>query len=157
MTDYNMTDFIKRLPMDIILLIIPYTYNLQNKNLLHDIINYSETRIQLLELYNNLWTIEMQSEDPQEYKNWLINDIFAYSNSYYPTSYLFGFGYIDNFYNLFKRNILLQTKEQIDNYVNKLKEKEVTTQINIFLGLLTMNERNDIIKAFKRDNDIVDI
>lgn len=32
-----MNKFINRLPLDIVLQIIPYTYHLQNKNLLHDI------------------------------------------------------------------------------------------------------------------------
>jgi hypothetical protein len=141
-----MDDFIKRLPTDIILQIIPYTYNLQNKNLLNDIVNYKETRTLLLELYHKYWIIDAQMLDPEEDKNWLINDIFAYANNYKATM----FGYVDNFYNIFKRNISLQTIEAIDKYVNKLEEKDVQRQINIFLGLLTMNERNDLITAFYR-------
>lgn len=35
-----MKDFIQRLPTDIILRIILYTYNVQNKNLLNDVIHY---------------------------------------------------------------------------------------------------------------------
>ena len=143
---YIMDDFIKRLPTDIILQIIPYTYNLQNKNLLNDIVNYKETRTLLLELYHKYWIIDAQMLDPEEDKNWLINDIFAYANNYKATM----FGYVDNFYNIFKRNISLQTIEAIDKYVNKLEEKDVQRQINIFLGLLTMNERNDLITAFYR-------
>jgi hypothetical protein len=80
----------------------------------------------------------------------LINDIIAYANNYKATMY----GYIDKFYNIFKRNISLQTKtiDSIDKYVNKLlsEEKNINTQINIFLGLLNIHERNEIVIAFYR-------
>jgi hypothetical protein len=58
------------------------------------------------------------------------------------------YGYVDKFYNIFKRNIYLQTNESIDKYINILEEKKVKTRINIFLGLLTCNERNDLVNAF---------
>jgi len=138
-----MKDFIERLPMDIILYIIPYTYNLQNKNLLNDIINYKETKTILLELYYNFWILEMQTQAEEE-KYWLINDIVAYTNSYKATMY----GYVDKFYNIFKRNIFLKTNEDIDKYFYNLNNKEVTTQINIILGLLTAKERQDLIIEF---------
>lgn len=81
--------------------------------------------------------------DPKEYRNWLINDIFAYSNDYNALMY----GYIDKFYNIFSRNIFLKSnKEMIYQYVYNLEQKDVLTQINIFLGLLTIKERKDIIK-----------
>ncbi len=138
-----MKDFIDRLPLDIVLQIIPYTYNLQDKNLLNDIINYKETRSLLLELYYKYWIIDIQTENEQD-KYWLINDIIGYANNDKATMY----GYVDKFYNIFKRNIYLQTNESIDKYINILEKKNVKTQINIFLGLLTINERNDIIQDF---------
>jgi hypothetical protein len=58
------------------------------------------------------------------------------------------YGYVDKFYNIFKRNISLQTQEAIHKYINNLEEKKVKTQINIFLGLLNIYERNDLVKTF---------
>ena len=140
-----MKHFIEKLPIDIILQIIPYTYNLQNKKLLNDIIHYKKTQTLLLKLYYNYWIIDgQQLDDPDVDKYWLINDIFAYANNHNAIMY----GYINNFYNIFKRNISLQTMEEIDKYVNKLREKNVNTQINIFLGLLTIDERNDFVTLF---------
>ncbi len=139
-----MKNFIDRLPLDIVLQIIPYTYNLQDKNLLNDIVNYKKTQTLLLQLYHKYWIIDIQSENPEQDKNWLINDIISYANDYNATMY----GYVDKFYNIFKRNIYLQTNESIDKYINILKEKKVKTRINIFLGLLTSNERNDLVNAF---------
>jgi len=137
-----MNCFISRLPRDIISKIIPYTYNFQNKILLDDIKNYKEIKTTLLELYYRTWIIELQSQDPEDDKNWLINDIFAYANDYNATMY----GYIDKFYNIFRRNVFLQQNhENIDNYINSLEEKDVSSQINIFLGLLTIDERNELL------------
>ena len=139
-----MKDFIQRLPIDIILYIIPYTYNLQNKNLLNDIRNYTETRSLLMKLYYEYWIIDAESQDPEEDTNWLINDIMLYANNDKATMY----GYVDNFYNIFKRNVYLQTNDSIDKYIINLYKKTAKTQINIMLGLLTINERNDVIINF---------
>ena len=87
----NMTELIRRLPLDVVRLIIPYTYEVQDKSLLNDIVNYKECRTKLLDLYNQFWIIENQMTDPEEDKNWLINDIFAYANNYKATM----FGYVD--------------------------------------------------------------
>lgn len=136
-----MNNFINKLPRDIILQIIPYTYNFQNKNLLYDIKNYKETRTLLLQLYHKIWVTELQSQDPEEDKKWLINDIFAYANNYNAIMY----GYIDKFYNIFKRNIFLKTNQHVYKYIEHVEKKNMSSQINIFLGLLTINERNELL------------
>ena len=139
-----MNDFIDRLPLDIVLQIIPYTYNVQNKELLNDIISYRETHSLLSELYYNYWIVYAEQESEQD-RNWLINDIFGYANNDVATMY----GYTDNFYTIFKRNIFLQTEEAIDKYVKILDKKNVNTEINIFLGLLQANERDEFIHSVK--------
>lgn len=133
-------NFIHRLPRDIILQIIPYTYNLQNKELLNDIVNYKESHSILSKLYYNYYIVYGEDE-PEGDRNVLINDIFGYANNDVALMY----GYTNKFYNIFKRNIFLQTGEAIDNYVKVLEEKNVITQINIFLGLFNVNERNDFV------------
>jgi hypothetical protein len=133
--------FIEKLPLDIILQIIPYTYEIQNKSLLNDIVNFKESKNKLLNLYYDYW-FEIE---PGEYKNWLINDIFGYANNYNALM----FGYVDKFYNIFFRNICLQTKEDVENYVSNMEKKEASTQINIFLGLLKKEERKKIIFNFQ--------
>jgi len=147
-----MRDFIQKLPFDIVLRIIPYTYNIQQKSLLNDIINFTQVKNILYELYYNYWMIEMQVQDPEEDKNWLINDILGYANN----NNAIMFGYVDNFYNIFKRNIVLKTKtkEEIKKYVKNIYNKEVISQINIFLGLFTTHERNELIYNFYLANGI---
>jgi hypothetical protein len=143
-----MKEFIDKLPLDIVYLIIPYTYQIQNKSLLSDITNYTKIKTILIEKYYQCWIGERESIDPEEHKNWLINDIFAYANNYNATMY----GYIDQFYSIFSRNQFLQSNKKIDKYVNHLEGKTVSTQINIFLGLLTIKERNDVLSNFHRLN-----
>jgi hypothetical protein len=129
--------FIHKLPCDIILRIIPYTYNTQSKQLLEDIVNYTKMKTQLSQLYFNFWIIDREELEPED-KNWLINDIFSYANDDNPTM----LGYVDKFYNICKRNIQLQTNEGVDKYVTNLEKKNVSTQINVFLGLLLPHERD---------------
>ena len=148
-----MQDFINKLPLDIVFFhIIPYTYNVQNKTLLDDIVSYKEAKTLLSQLYYNFWISQEQQDEPED-KNWLINDIYAYANNDVAGMY----GRIEQFYNIFKRNKFLQTNEQIDNYLLMLERKHVTSHINIFLGLLTPKERNDIIKEFPIRNGVIDI
>ena len=128
--------FIKNLPLDIILQIIPYTYNVQNNILLQDIINYTKIKNILLQDYFNYWIIQLENIEPED-KNWLINDIYAYINDDYPTM----LGYVDNFYNILKRNLQLHTIEDVDRYILYLDNKNINSQINIFIGLLQPNER----------------
>ena len=138
--------FINRLPDDIIMYnIIPYTYKLQNKNLLNNIINYIETQTILFEYYHNVWIIYMEyPTETLEDKYWLINDLFLYMNDNKASM----FGYVEKFYNIFKRNMYLQTNEDVDRYVNKLQQKQVITQINICLGLLNITERQEFMLQY---------
>jgi hypothetical protein len=135
-----MRELIERLPLDIVLQIIPYTYHLQNKDLLDDIKSYTETKTLLFNNYYNYWIIFIQSQEPQD-KYWLVNDLFAYTNNYNPTMN----GYVEQFYNIFKRNIFLQGNQDIDRYILNLEKKHVNSQINVFLGMLTPNERSELI------------
>jgi hypothetical protein len=134
-----MKEFIQKLPMDIVLQIIPYTYNLQNKNLLCDIINYNQTKNKLLELYKYFWTKEIQSEESEEYKYWLKRDLFIYANNYNLR------GYDEKFYKILARNIFLQSEKSIDTYITNLHKKELSIQINVLLALLNIDERNELL------------
>lgn len=130
-------NFIKKLPLDIICKIIPYTYNVQNTILLQDIINYTKLKNILLQYYFNYWIIQFEHIEPED-KNWLINDIYSYINDDYPTM----LGYVDKFYNILKRNLQLQTIEDVDRYILYLDKKNINSQVNIFIGLLQPSERN---------------
>ena len=145
----NIEEFVKKLPLNIILHIIPYTYMVQEKQLLDDIHHYNDSKKILLQLYYQYWNVEMRNYfiGKNNYLYWLLNDIFAYANEYIPSRN----GYNEKFYEIFKRNTRLVSKQQIDKYIHLLEQKQVSTQINIFLGLLTIKERNDIIQNFEKE------
>jgi hypothetical protein len=42
----------------------------------------------------------------------------------------------------------LKTNEEIDRYVNKLQRRHVNKEINVYLGLFSSKERNDVIAKF---------
>jgi hypothetical protein len=130
-------EFIHKLPSDILSQIIPYTYNTQSKELLQDIVNYTKIKRQLLQVYFDFWVIDREEPEPED-KNWLINDIILYANNDIATM----LGYVDKFYNICKRNIQLQTNYHVDRYISILENKNVSTQINVFLGLLYPHERD---------------
>ena len=87
--------FIFRLPEEIRQQIIPYTYNIQNPQLLDDIRNFISSRNRLLLIYNQRWVTELGEEEPED-KWWIINDIIRFANKNKSSMY----GYIDSFYNM---------------------------------------------------------
>ena len=129
---------LRNLPDDIIRLIIPYTYETQDKSLLQDIRHYVESRQKTLENYKKEFPEQNDAED------WFINNIFLYSNLEQASMH----GYVDNFYNIFHRNPNLKTRTQVLDYVRRLEEKPVESQINIFWALLTCVERDFIFRGF---------
>lgn len=134
-----MTILLHKLPRDIVRHIIPYTYDTQNKKLLDDIKNYYDTKHAILVLYEESWQEESDNPDISDYhaNEWLINDLFAYSNNYYAGIY----GFVKSFYNIFRRCLFLKKIKDINKYVSILQKKPVNTQINIFWGLFTPEER----------------
>ena len=132
-----MNEYIRKLPDEVISIIISYSYTPQPKSLMDDIRNFKESKIHLLERYYDYWTVRMQLIYPNEttywfiYKYRLVHDLFSYANDAHPSS----FGYIDTFYNIFRRNVFLFTKPQVDHYVNRLKKKKNISQILLVILL----------------------
>ena len=137
----NIFKILSFLPVEIINIIIPYTYQPQNKLLTRDIESFYTTRLAAQNLYHYQYVVVFGEPEPND-KDWLINDIFALSNQYFPTIY----GYVDYFYKLFLRNRFLKTRDDVLRYIQKTETKEVNTQINIFWGLFSIEERNIFLK-----------
>ena len=131
------------LPVDIIHFIIPYTYEPQSNALTNDIRSVYTTKQMVHPLYYNRFVILFDEPEPSD-KEWLINDLFRFSNQKNPTMN----GYVDHFYNLFLRNPLLKTRDEVDRYIMKTKSRDIKTQINIFWGLFTSKERNLFLTNF---------
>ena len=117
---------LSRLPKEIINLILFYSHSYQPKYLLEDIKNVNIVKEDLFIMYRYYWEYEDM--------DWLINDIFSYANEYNATMY----GYVDKFYNIFLRHVYLENILEVEKYIRSLERKEVISQINIFLGLMTI-------------------
>ena len=131
----------ERLPKEIILYILSFSYNVQSQEILEDIRNYHETKKTIFDLYHKTWILDIGEKEPED-KIWLINDLFTYSNNYEALMY----GYITQFYTMFYRNRFLHTKYQINKYIEKLEKQPLHTQINVFWALFTQYERNEFIE-----------
>lgn len=136
---FNESPF-NKLPIEIIYIILSYTYQPQSKELTEDIKNYYESKQIIFNKYYTFWIVEYQGSVPSD-KEWLINDLYRYYNKDFATIY----GYIDEFYELFFRKFNIQTKEQVNNFISVLDNKSLDTQINVLLTLLNPKERNEFI------------
>ena len=140
---FNESPF-NKLPKELIYIILSYTPQPQSKELTEDIRNYYESKKILLQSYHNYWIFIYQQNIPTD-KEWIINDLYRYSNKIIPSMN----GYVDEFYELFFRKFNMITKEQVNKYITILDNKSLDTQINFFWGLLNPKERNDFTKTFQ--------
>ena len=141
-----MEEILSYFPIEIVSKIMQYTYQVQDKILLGDIVNFTESKERVRFLYFTYFTIREQID---EYESWLSNDIGLYMNAFRHTGVLYGGGYVDKFYARLSRNPFLNTREKIDKYVVNLGSNGVdgiTKEINIYLGLMTSEERAEFIE-----------
>ena len=141
-----MEDILRFLPREIVSQIMQYTYQVQDKSLLSDIVNYTQSKSRLVFLYLTYFTIREQVD---EYESWLSNDIAYYMNEFRHTGILYGGGSVEKFYTRLSRNPFLNSREKIDKFITKLGSNGIhgiTKEINLYLGLLKSEERQDFIE-----------
>ena len=106
----------------------------QSKILLQDIRDFYESKQTIDAMYSEKWS-RFVNEDPRD---WIINDIFIFMNDNIPTM----FGYCKKCQDIINRNLFVKN---VDNFILHSEIKHVDSQINIFLGLLTVQERKEFI------------
>ena len=115
--------------------IIPYTYLLQPKNLLHDIRNYIED----IKLIQNIMYCSL-------FKFYFLLDLLSYHN------YSILHGNVEpKLQQLLQRNFLLKNKNKdyLCKYVKQMcSNNNRKRNTNFLWGLMTPNERNDFINQF---------
>ena len=118
------------LPNDLIEKIrnIVYSMNYQPKCLLDDISNFYETRSFVINAYQMHYGKENEDD-----LWWLINDLVGVCNNGVPT--------MNGFTDCYK-SILSRSLKKINPYI--LQSVNVKRQINIWWGLLTTKERNQL-------------
>lgn len=134
----NVTDFVQKLPEDIINRIIPFTYSPKSQTFLYDIRNYHKTLNLIEEIYFSYWASRGFTELDSQWL--LIFHIKTYANNNREPSSFF-----DSFRHVWFRNFILNNNDDFDNFMVKYLLKPVQTQINMFWGILTPGERIDFI------------
>jgi hypothetical protein len=123
-----------KLPNEILFKILSYTYEPQDKTLVQDIRDFHKSKLTIDAFYAKKWNFFV-NECPRD---WIINDIFIFMNDNIPTM----FGYHKKCQNIINRNPFVKN---VENFILYSEIKHVDSQINIFLGLLTVQERKEFI------------
>lgn len=132
----------KKLPIEIIYMILLYLRQPQSAILLEDISSFSKTIPIITNKYYKKWIIEWQSKEGEDI-NWLENDLILYANEYAPT----GVGMKPKFKEILSR--LSNVKNKINIFYNYAYSKNLTpkTRANILWGLFTPLERDEFIES----------
>ena len=131
-----LNELIKNLPDELIRKIRFMSYKPQKNELLNDIEMFCRTNKLLRQLYFMRIIVRERLKKPEDL-NWLINDIFAFLNEEVALMH----GYVDSFYDFFMKKKNLNTKKQVDKFIDKLDKGNVSTEINIFIANMTLNQR----------------
>jgi hypothetical protein len=138
-------EIVQRLPEDVMLYIIPYTYAVQPKELLEDIRDYYVTLKKAKDIYKKYWGVKGECNCcgvPNEDIDWLINDIFGFINEGVATMIAF----VPNFCNLWLRSLRIYSYDQVLGYMKIFEYKPLITQVNMLWGLMKPSERLEFVK-----------
>lgn len=126
-----------RLPKDVLMHIISYTYSPQPKKLINDIRSYNLIN-HVNDFYYKLWIVEWQ-EAMFEDRYWLINDLCFFLNDYAPLD-----EYSAEYYQAFRRLYRFRncSDEDLQKLIDKIWHEPINRQINTVWGLMTVHERN---------------
>ena len=132
----------KRLPIELIYMILLYLRFVQDPILLKDISSFYRTMTTITNIYYEKWIVVrkfIKGEDT----NWLENDMILYANENAPT----GVGMQPKFKEILSRfcNIKKVSRLNFQKYAcsNKLSAK---TRANMLWGLFTPGERDDFVE-----------
>ena len=146
----------KRIPIEIIHIILVYARNPQDPILLEDIVNFLTTREIIIHKHYNKWITELKYKSGTDIM-WIENNLLLYANEETPTREEI----MPKFKEIISRCFVLIQKQQTNNkqqannkqqtnfnkyvYSNKILLK---TRVNILWGLFTVAERNEFIETF---------
>ena len=143
-------------PLSLKFYILNYVCNPQPSSLLEDIKSYHNDRFEIICFYKILFNVMVFH--PEDWINWLSNDLYSFMNDYIPTMY----GYTPNFYKKMLRVPIIHPKyremffgkKSLDDsdytykaykYILKLNTLPSKQIFNIMFGILTPIERTQFI------------
>ena len=132
----------KRLPIEIIYIILEYLRFVQDPILLKDILSYCKTMTNITNIYYEKWIVVRKFIKGEDI-NWLENDMILYANENAPT----GVGLQPKFKEILNRFCNIKKVSRLNFYKyacsNNLLAK---TRANMLWGLFTTVERNEFIE-----------
>ena len=143
----RLTKNIRNLPIELISIIISYSYSPQPIEITKDVISYFESRTIIRSMFSERYLDLMPYERDADL-NWLVSDILCFMNNNRATYYR----YQDQFYEICKRNYMLRNADnyRIKKIANRAHYKNVFFQFHVYWGLLTPDERNRFIEIQKK-------
>lgn len=147
----------KNFPLSLKYYILNYVCNSQSSSLLEDIKSYHNDKFEISCFYHILFE-DMNVFHPEDWINWLSNDLYSFMNDYVPTMY----GYTPKFYRKMLRLPMIHPqyremffgKKNLDDsdytykaykYILKLNTLPSKQIFNIMFGILTPIERKQFI------------
>lgn len=121
--------------------IIPYTYLPQSPALLKDIQSYYQTNKHVREVYSKLFPVKSTTIKDDCDEAWLSNDICRFLNNDVPTMY----GFVDFYISVYKRLYMNTKRNSDDIWIPDILDSYNFNDINISIGLLTIEERKNLI------------
>jgi hypothetical protein len=143
----------KRIPIEIIHIILVYTRNPQDPILLEDITNFLTTREIIIHKHYNKWITELKYKSGIDIM-WLENNLLLYANEEIPTREEIRPKFKEIISRFITKTLSNNNKKKQNNqqpnfnkyvYSNKISVK---TRVNILWGLFTVAERNEFIEPF---------
>ena len=117
----------------------------QNKKHLEDIRSFYKLKNLGINLYSKRY-----ENEPNQIENWFTNDISGFMNNNLPIMY----GYVEKYYDILFRLKNIKDKQTIISFSINLIKGSSKREINVLFGLLTTNERIDMLSYYFSENEI---
>ena len=143
----KMTEIMKRLPIEIVQIILSYSYNCQPDEICADIHSFFKTKQEICDTFYLRYKDILIHEERAD-MNWLTSDVMTYMNRNHASFH----GYQDKFYEITTRHFILQKKDRamIHRIFSRLYKKPIFSQFHILWGLLLPEEREEFIQIQNR-------
>ena len=137
----------KRLPIEIVQIILAYSYRTQPATLCADIHSFFETKKNICDTFYLRYKDILVHEERADIA-WLTSDVMLYMNKNHASFH----GYQDKFYDITTRHFILKKKDRakIHRIFSKLYKKPIFSQFHILWGLLLPEEREHFIQIQSR-------
>ena len=143
----DILDIVKNLPVEIVQIILSYSYNCQPVEICVDIRSFFDTKKRICDTFYLRYKDILVHEECADML-WLTSDVMTYMNKNHASFH----GYQDKFYEITTRHFQLKKKDRaiIRRIFHHLYKKNIMTQFHILWGLLLPEEREHFIQIQNR-------